>query len=104
MNHKLESTRTGNHAGRDLVRELAQRRILGSYFSFQGYVRLRRIETPDELRDFLNQQGYAHAPVEQRAATVANYLAALELRKGHKALTAWVVLESLLWVFGLLSL
>jgi hypothetical protein len=104
MINQPESTSTSGNSGRDLVQELGRRRMLGSYFGFRGYVRLRQITTPDALRNFLNEQGFPKAPVENGAIVVADFLATSQAARHRTAYTAWAIIEALFWVLGFLSL
>src|SRR5262249_42442093 len=90
--------------GRALIHELARRRLLGSYFGFQGYAKLRKVTTTNQLREFLNAEGHRGAPVEEDAASIADYLAATQIANNRTAYTTWAIVDSIFWILGILGL
>jgi hypothetical protein len=56
--------------GLELIAELKRRRIWGSFFGYEGYQQLKRIESPEELHAFLAGRGLPAAGGSDVAAIV----------------------------------
>lgn len=91
-------------AGRDIIDELARRAVLGRYFTFAEYSRLRQIRDPVELERFLRNCGYSQPPIERDAAVVVDYLQQCVERRSRPVVILWRVLDALMWLIAILWL
>ena len=80
------------NAGQELIRELKRRRMLGSYFSFQDYRKLRELDTMDEVRVFLGSRGFPVAAEVSTVEAVVEFLRNHEVRENNRN-----VIEQLTW-------
>lgn len=73
--------------GQRLITELARRRQTGMFFDYRGYRVLRKVDSQESLRRFLDERGLEAVGVCEDPATIADDLAALRGQRQRK----WVL-------------
>jgi hypothetical protein len=85
--------------GNEIVTELGGRGLVGRFFDYAGYQKLRLVEKSDDLRGFLQQCDYRSVPRLETASEAVDYLVAVD-RKMEREETPWFLAAMLTGLVG----
>ena len=75
-------SRNAQSLGARLIAEFGNRRIVGSYFTYQQYQELRAVHTKDEMRAFLREYGFSQVIIANDPVWLADGIQEAQADKG----------------------